>query len=128
MKFKLVESFDTNVPDKLYHATHKDYIESIKKNGLGNTNNKKYSDSKQGVVCLADDPWVAQSYAETTDLDDVDLEWEDEDIVILEIDSNRLDMNRLFVDKNVLLDEDEEPSSWEYHGIIPWSSCKVMRS
>ena len=31
-------------------------------------------------------------------------------------------------DKNVLLDEEEENTTWEYHGVIPWEACKIFDS
>lgn len=116
--------------DKLYHATYKQFLNSIKTKGLGNTRRKMWSDSKTGVVYLADDPWVAESYAETSDWveerDDPDIYLDN--IVILEIDTSKLDASKLFVDSNVLLDKGEENSTWEYHGIIPWEACKIFDS
>ena len=115
---------------KLYHATYKQFLQSIKRNGLGNTRKKMWEDSKPGVVYLADDPWVAESYAECS-------EWVDEqadpdkyldNIVILEIDTSKLNMNKLFVDENVRLEDGEENATWEYHGIIPWEACKIFNS
>ena len=115
-------------PKKLYHATYRPFLKSIQQKGLGNTKRKMWSDSKRGVVYLANDPWVAESYAEES-------EWVDErddpdkyfdNIIILEIDTSKLDATKLFVDSNVLLDEDEENATWEYHGIIPWEACKIF--
>lgn len=118
------------MPDKLYHATYKTFLKSIQQKGLGNTKIKMWSDSKPGVVYLADDPWVAESYAEESEWVD---EREDPDryldnIIILEIDVAKLDKDKLEVDKNVLLDEDEANATWEYHGIIPWEACKIFES
>lgn len=116
--------------DKLYHATFVPFLDSIKKNGLGNTTNKMYEDSKPGVVYLADDPGIAESYAECAEfLDELsDEELELYEIVILEIDVNQLDINKLFVDENVILEEDEENATWEYHDIIPWSACEIFET
>lgn len=130
MKFQLVEDASyIDIPNKLYHATYKQFLNSIKQKGLGNTKNKMWKDSKLGVVYLAGDPWVAESYAEESEwLDEVDDADEYLDnIVILEINSNNLDKNNLFVDENVLLDEDTENATWEYHGVIPWSRCKIYQ-
>ena len=111
--------------NKLYHATYLPFLDSIKANGLGTTENKMWEDSKPGVVYLANDPWVAESYAESAELaDEVLLD----NIIILEIDTTKLDSNKLFVDQNVLIDEDEENATWEYHGIIPWEACKIFDS
>lgn len=116
------------IPEKLYHATYKQFLKSIQQKGLGNTKRKMWSDSVRGVVYLADDPWEAESYAEESEWVD---EREDPDIylnniIILEIDVSKLDINKLEVDKNVLLDEGEENSTWEYHGVIPWEACKIF--
>lgn len=128
-EFKLYEElWDRRVPEKLYHATYKPFLKSIQAKGLGNTRRKMWADSQRGVVYLADDPWVAESYAE-------EAEWLDEigdpdkyldNIIILEIESQYLDSNKLVVDQNVLLDEGEENATWEYHGVIPWEVCKLF--
>jgi hypothetical protein len=118
------------IPEKLYHATYIQFLNSIKTNGLGKTENKMWSDSKPGVVYLADDPCVAESYAEESEWleDKEDYEEYLESIVILEIDTNKLDRDKLFIDKNVLLYPGEENTTWEYHGIIPWEACKIFSS
>lgn len=118
------------IPKKLYHATYKQFLKSIQQKGLGNTKRKMWTDSVRGVVYLADDPWVAESYAEESEWVD---EREDPDayldnIIILEVDVSKLDKNKLEVDKNVLLDEGAENATWEYHGIIPWEACKIFDS
>lgn len=115
-------------PKKLYHATYRQFLKSIKANGLGKTRRKMWTDSKRGVVYLADDPETAVSYAEEAEwLDEID----DPDkyldnIIVLEVDVSGLDKNKLFVDENVLLDEDEEACTYEYHGIIDFSLCKEI--
>lgn len=126
----LKESLDTRVPTKLYHATYKQFLNSIKKKGLGNTKRKMWSDSKSGVVYLADYPWVAESYAEESEYIDSVADPDDllDNIIILEIDTSKLDSSKLFVDENVILDDGELNSTWEYHGIIPWEACKIFTS
>ena len=119
-----------NIPEKLYHATYKPFLKSIQQKGLGNTRSKMWSDSKTGVVYLADDPWVAESYAETSEWVD-DQEDPDkylDNIIILEVDPSKLDSTKIFIDRNVLLDEGEENATWEYHGVIPWEACKIFDS
>ena len=89
-----------------------------------------WADSKPGVVYLADDPWVAESYAETSEWVD-DQEDPDkylDNIIILEVDPSKLDSTKIFIDRNVLLDEGEENATWEYHGVIPWEACKIFDS
>ena len=118
------------IPEKLYHATFQPFLESIQQNGLGNTERKMYTDSVNGVVYLADDPCVAESYAECSEWveeqDGIDDYAYSDNIVILEIDVSKLDNGKIFVDQNVLLEEDEENATWEYHGIIPWDACRVL--
>jgi hypothetical protein len=118
------------VPKKLYHATYKQFLKSIQQKGLGNTRRKMWTDSVRGVVYLANDPWVAESYAEESEWvdeqDDPDAYLEN--IIILEIDTTKLDVSKFEVDKNVILEPDEENSTWEYHGIIPWEACKIFGS
>ena len=125
----LTEELKT-IPEKLYHATYKPFLKSIQQKGLGNTKRKLWSDSKLGVVYLADDPWVAESYAETSewpeDQEDPDAYYDN--ITILEVNTSVLDSSRLKVDSNVLVDEGEENATWEYHGVIPWEACKIFDS
>ena len=125
----LTESIET-VPEKLYHATYRQFLKSIQQKGLGNTKRKMWSDSVRGVVYLADDPWVAESYAETAewpeDREDPDAYYDN--IIILEIDTSKLDSSKIKIDSNVLLNEGEENSTWEYHGIIPWEAIKIFNS
>lgn len=115
------ESFEgkINIPDFLYHATYKPLLKKIEKEGLGGKSSKrKWSDSKKGVVYLALDPYVAESYAESVDEDEVDMpeDWLDK-IVILKINTSSLDHNKFNIDQNVL---DNKGDTLEYYGIIPW--------
>jgi hypothetical protein len=110
-----------SVPQVLYHATYKKLLPSIKEKGL---DTKKvqlaWEDSEPGVVYLANDPDVAESYAETSE--NVPEEWLDE-IVLLKIQSKYLDLSKLYQDRNVR--SDEEPSTFEYHGVIPWGIIEL---
>jgi hypothetical protein len=74
-----------------------------------------WEDSKPGYIYLAKDPEVAASYAETSEV--VPDDWLDE-IIILTIDSNKLDPEKLFIDQNV---QDNEGDTLEYRGIIPFN-------
>ena len=129
-EFLLHKSLLSVPPEKLYHATYKQFLKSIQQKGLGNTKRKMWSDSVRGVVYLADDPWVAESYAETSEFleDREDADDFLDNIIILEVDISKLDINKLEIDKNVLLGEGEANSTWEYHGIIPWEACKIFNS
>jgi hypothetical protein len=106
-----------NIPLVLYHATYKPLLRKIKLTGLGGQGSRKmWDDSKPGVVYLAIDPDVAESYAESSDM--VKDEWLD-DIVILKINTQLLDPTKFFIDRNV---QDHAGDTLEYHGVIPWSA------
>ena len=99
----------------LYHATYKPLISKIKTQGLDTRKAQMaWEDSKSGYIYLAKDPEVAVSYAETSDM--VPDYWLDE-IIILTIDSNKLDSEKLFIDQNV---QDNQGDTLEYRGEIPY--------
>ena len=112
----------TSVPKYLYHATYKPLLNTIEKEGLGGTSAKRNWDfSEEGVIYLAIDDEVALSFAETAD--NVKDDWLDE-IIILKIDTTKLDKTRFFIDRNLLddYDLDDDFISFEYHGVIPFES------
>ena len=80
----------------------------------GNPKQKKNWEDSKNVVYLADDPDVAESYAEESEL--VNEDWLDE-IVMFKIDINNLDSNSLKNDANV---RNDDQSTFEYHGVIPY--------
>ena len=109
------------VPKYLYHATFKPLLKKIKSEGLGGVSVKQlWDDSKIGVVYLALDANVAYSYAETVfdENDDIPESWE-EKIIILVIDTEKLDRNKFYLDRNVL---DNDGDTIEYNGIIPFDT------
>ena len=99
-----------NIPEYLYHATYKPLLKNIILLGLGKTNRKNWEDSKSNVINLSDDPYVAESYAETSEM--IPEEWIGQ-IIILKINTANLDKNKLFIDENNL-----DGDTFEYHGII----------
>lgn len=109
-----------HIPPVLYHATYKQRLKNIKLTGLGAGKKRNWPDSRPGVVYLALDPNVAESYAETA-LDDLDADW---DIVILQVSTNGLDPNKFHLDSNV---QDNEGDTVEYHGIIPPSNISLYK-
>ena len=112
----LIKDIITEESDTLYHATYKPFLDSIKKNGLGGSGAQtQWEDSKPGYVYLAKDPGVAVSHAEAND--EVPDEYID-DIVVLSINTNKLDPNNLEDDPNVIDDD----STLAYKGIIPTSA------
>lgn len=108
-------------PKHLYHATYAALVPSIRAEGLGGQSAKpNWSDSKKGVTYWAKSPDIAYSYAETAE--DVDEEWLDE-IVVLECPIEAFDLKKLFVDANVV---DNDDATFEYHDVMPWSKLKIV--
>jgi hypothetical protein len=118
----VTEGSEIKIPAYLYHATYRPLLKSIKQHGLGGDKAQaKWEDSKPGVVYLATDPNVAESYAEASDV--VPDEWLDQ-IVILKVAASKLDKSRLFIDQNV---QDNEGDTLEYHGVIPFSNISLYK-
>jgi hypothetical protein len=108
---------EVTIPKILYHATYKALIPKIKSAGLDTSKSKKaWEDSKPGLVYLATDIDVAGSYAESSDV--VPDNWID-NIVVLHIDTNKLDKSKLNIDRNV---QDNIGDTLEYKGVIPWTA------
>ncbi len=111
------------VPKILYHATYKPLLAKIKQSGLDTTKSKRaWEDSKPGLVYLAIDKDVAGSYAESSEM--VPDSYID-NIIILHIDTSKLDMTKLSVDKNV---QDNTGDTLEYSGVIPYSAIVKVES
>lgn len=123
----------------LYHATPSCYLSSIKKFGLGGKmprkrfwdyNGTEYESIKQGFF-LATDEYVAMSYLEgSDDFNDFAEEYEERydkelGIIVFEIDINKLDLSKLHVDTNQLLDDEIDPTYF-YDGIIPFKDLKII--
>jgi hypothetical protein len=109
------------IPNVLYHATFSPILKKIKREGLGGPSaTPLWTDSKENVVYLAIDPDVAYSYAEAVfdENEDIPESWM-EKIIVLEIDTTNLNPNKFYLDRNVL---DNDGSTVEYHGIIPFDS------
>ena len=108
-----------------YHATFGSRMTSIRKTGLcGQTNKSKrnWEDSAPDLVYLALDPFVAESFAESSeDASDRDI---DSGIVIFEIQESELDSSLLFPDPNVAFDH--EVYSFAYRGIIGFEKLKSI--
>jgi len=118
----VAEGLAQDVPSVLYHATYKPRLKSIQSKGLGSGGKRNWEDSQRGVVYLALDPDVAESYAETSDM--VPDEWLDQ-IVMLKISTAGLDPNKFGIDSNV---QDNAGDTIEYHGVIPVSNISLYKS
>lgn len=115
----LIEEIIIEASDPLYHATYRPFLDSIRKNGLGGKGAQtQWEDSKPGYVYLAKDPEVAMSHAEANE--EVPDEYID-NIVVLKIDTNKLDPNNLEDDPNVI----EDDSTLAYKGVIPISAIII---
>lgn len=100
-----------------YHATYEKLLPSIKQQGLIGGKHKWWNDSKD-VVYLSDDPYVAESFAETSDL--VPEEWLGE-IVILKI--KNIDLTKLRKDRN-----NQGEHTFEYHGTIHPKKISIFQN
>lgn len=108
----------------LYHATFKKFLPSIERAGLGSKDRVLWDESKRNKIYFAIDPEIARSYAEIA-LDfptNSDLDYRD--IVVLQIDISKLDRSKLMLDENV---KDNDGSTLEYQGIIPYSEFTIYR-
>lgn len=118
----LQEDLTQEVPPYLYHATYKPLLKKIKERGLDTNDSKKaWDDSIPGYVYLSLDPYVAESYAEESEM--VPESWVD-NIIILKVDTSKLDKSKLFIDQNV---QGNEGDTLEYRGVIPWSALKLYK-
>lgn len=114
--------------DFLYHATYKPYWKEIQKDGfISGGRHCNWQDlSKTNLIYLARDPEVAYSYCETSD--SVPEEFLDQ-IVVLQIDINKLNIDSLNIDENVAYSYDgptdpDYPETWQefqYEEKIPVS-------
>lgn len=112
--------------DHLYHATYKPYWDEIKRTGRikPGVHSNWEGLSRSDVICLSRNYDNAVSYAETAE--NVPEEYLDQ-IVVLEVDANKLDISKLHIDQNqVYWNYDEvnveDPSTWielQYEGSIP---------
>ena len=115
----LIKDIIREASGPLYHATYRPFLDSIRKNGLGGKGAQtQWEDSKPGYVYLAKDPEVAISHAEANE--EVPDEYID-NIVVLKIDTNKLNPNNLEDDPNVMDDD----STLAYKGIIPISAIII---
>ena len=103
--------------DFLYHATYRPYWEEIQKDGfISGGKHCNWQDlSKANLIYLARDPEVAYSYCETSD--SVPEEFLDQ-IVVLQIDINKLNIDSLNIDENVSYSYDgptdpDYPDTWQ---------------
>lgn len=122
--------------DTLYHATYKPYWEEIKREGFikpGKHSNWPDIFKTYRYIYLSTNYDNAYSYAETAE--EVPEELLNQ-IVVLEIDANKLDIDSISADENQLYDQDrdegrsiEDPLTWielQYDKPIPISAIKKV--
>ena len=117
------------LPKYLYHATYGPYFEQIKRDGAIKINppNKNWIFNKEydniNAIYLAGDSDVAISYAETSETTEEELL---DNIILLTIDTSKLDLTQLNIDHNVKLDPNKkytkEELTYEYYKDIPLSA------
>lgn len=127
--FKKLNSLKENyefIPSIMYHATYKALLPSIRRDGLVRGSRKNW-DISNNYIYLSTDEDNAYSYAETSEI--VPEEWLDE-IVVLKIDTSKLNKNKFDIDHNINYGYDDEvdvedPYTWieyQYEGDIPSSA------
>jgi hypothetical protein len=128
---KMADSLMVNdsIPEKLYHATYRPLLRSIKKHGIvpGGKRIKNFDWSKN-FVYLAEQPENAISFVEVAENDDIPEDWID-DIVVLEVDVSKLDLTKMTPDENWnpdVSDEEVGYRSFQYDDIIPTEAIKVL--
>ena len=122
----LINHLKRNKITRLYHATYRPAIDSIKENGLG-ANVSERINAWEGLsgayVYLAHESGLAESYAENADNDLLPEDWLC-DIVVLEVSLDGLNLDLLEFDSNNQMMEPDR--SFQYKGIIPWSNLKIV--
>lgn len=109
------------VPEFLYHGTFKPLLDKIKSEGLRTKGTvKNYSDSEEGFVYLAKTFEEAEAFAEVSET--VPDEWIDQ-IVVLRIETDKLDKSKLEEDPNV---RDTEVMTFQYSQDIPPGALEVI--
>ena len=112
--------FSAKGPKILYHATFGANLESIKHFGL--TTDPKiatevcWPGNTKGIY-LSNDPNVAESFVEAAENDNIPEDWFD-DIVVLKINTSKLDLSKLEVDPHVTYEKGDPTKSYIYKDII----------
>lgn len=119
----------------LYHATPSCNIQSIKTFGLGNKLPKKrlwdymgtsYDNIDHGVF-LSTDEYIAYDYVESSD-----EYWElmkhfgNMNITVFRININDLNLEKLEIDKNQIISDNETPYSYFYNDVIPYIKLQKL--
>jgi len=116
---ELLEKIDEEIPIILYHGTFNALVPEIELKGLipFGTQYRNYEDIDEGVY-LTNDWNFAGSMVESTENTNIPDGWIEE-VVILAIDTRKLDKSKFDKDPNVNMPEDDEFRSYIYRGNIP---------
>jgi len=122
---KIKEESDSYVPDVLYHATFNTLIPSISNKGIVPCGDglQNFEGCESGVY-LSDNMEFAESTIEASENKDIPEEWFNE-IVIISIDTNKLDLSKIQKDPHVNMsaaDDEEIPNSYIYRDVISTNS------
>lgn len=111
---------------KLYHATFRQYLESIKEYGLGGNITKRNHDisNEEVLVYLSEDYEECEIMISEAD-PIISGELTMDDVILLEVCSDDLDGMFLYPDAN-LNNWDEGTTSWEYLKVIPFDKIEVL--
>ena len=111
---KIIELLENKNKEYLYHASFRQLLPSIKKNGLNPRIESKSWSMSGNYIYLSADKYVAESYAEIADnVPDSYLD----NIIVFEIDKNLLNLDKLTMDTN-----NKAGDTYQYAGIIPWEN------
>ena len=109
---------------KLYHATYNKFRDTILSEGLRTEMKPNWKGMQHcGVIYLASDAEIAESFVECADVDDETME---SGICIFELDSLDIDETMLKQDPNIILEDDEEAYSFIYPQYIPATALKLI--
>ena len=104
----------------LYHATTEDRLKSIKKYGLLKNKESNWDEMQMnGYIYFSFDPEVAEDYVYESD------NYDDQDVVILKVDSSVLDLNKICYDYNNHCETIEDINSIAYDGNIPPKDIQI---
>ena len=109
---------------KLYHASYNKFRNAILSEGLRTEMKPNWKGMQHcGVIYLASDAEIAESFAECADVDDETME---SGICIFEVDTSDIDETMLTPDPNIILEDGEEAYSFIYPQNIPATALKLI--
>jgi hypothetical protein len=120
---EILETLHKPVPPVLYHATFNALIPRISSQGLLPKDDEilhNFSGIEPGVY-MAENPNAAGSFVEVSENPNIPEDWFN-DIIVISIDTSKLDMSKFDVDPNVIPHEGDTDIPFLYRGIVPPSA------